>query len=413
MGYRSFHMTMETKNEIFERYKSEYYKARIQKKGGRRRCGEILNIVCDVAKMTRKAAIRKFKRLQTKDPCSEEKRGRAVYYTADVTAALKYVWDSSNGLCGELLHPVISDYVDIFKRAKTWDHSDEATGKLLKMSERTTKRRVAEFEKTKRKGQGFSSTSPSNVKTIIPVFMGPWRGLDPGHEQIDTVVHCGSTLKGDMAYTLNSTDVATYWNLLGAQWNKGEQATIENRKRLRARLPFQHLHDHSDTGREFINWDTVEWNEDTGVQLTRSRPNKKNDNAFVEERNGHIVRAYVGYERLDLKREVDALNDLYDILTPYLNHFIASRRIVSKERIGARWKVTREKVAKTPYLRVLEREDIPEEAKDRLRKEHALLDPAKMKNEVDRLSKKVHDIQQRYGKPKKSPGNSRNHFGVV
>ena len=167
------------------------------------------------------------------------------------------------------------------------------------MSERTVKRRVHEFEKTKRKGQGFSSTSPSNVKTIIPVFMGPWKDLDPGHEQIDTVVHCGSTLKGDMVYTLNSTDVATYWNLLGAQWNKGGQATIENRKKLRARLPFKHLHDHSDTGSEFINWDTVEWNESTGVELTRSRPNKKNDNAFVEERNGHIVRKYAGYIRLD------------------------------------------------------------------------------------------------------------------
>ena len=109
MGYRVSIMTMETKNEIFERYKNEYYKARTLKKGGRKRCGEILDIVCDVSKMTRKAAIRKFKRLQTKDPCEEEKRGRAVYYTTDVTAALKYVWDSSNGLCGELLHPVISD----------------------------------------------------------------------------------------------------------------------------------------------------------------------------------------------------------------------------------------------------------------------------------------------------------------
>ena len=246
-------MTMETKKEIFERYKDEYFKVRIEKKGGRRRCGEILDIVCDVATMTRKAAIRKFTRLQTKEPCAAEERGRAVYYTADVTAALKDIWDASNRLCGELLHPLIGEYVEIFKRDGSWHHSEEATGKLLKMSERTVKRRVTAFEQIKRKGQGNSSTSPSNVKTIIPVFMGPWKDMDPGHEQIDTVVHCGSTLKGDMVYTLNSTDVATYWNLLGAQFNKGEEATIENRKRLRERLPFKHLHDHSDTGSEFIN----------------------------------------------------------------------------------------------------------------------------------------------------------------
>ena len=389
-------MTMETKNEIFDRYKAEYYKARKEKKGGRRRCGEILDIVCDVAKMTRKAACRKFTRLQTKDPCSEEKRGRSVYYTADVTAALKYVWDSSNGLCGELLHPVISDYVDIFKRAKTWNHSDEATGKLLKMSERTVKRRVHEFEKTKRKGQGFSSTSPSNVKTIIPVFMGPWRDLDPGHEQIDTVVHCGSTLKGDMVYTLNSTDVATYWNLLGAQWNKGEQATIENRKKLRARLPFQHLHDHSDTGSEFINWDTVEWNEDTGVKLTRSRPNKKNDNAFVEERNGHIVRKYVGYIRLDCIEAVDALNNLFKVLNLYTNHFIPSRRTIENVRVGAAYKRTFEKAA-TPYKRVLAHQKISDEAKQKLRAEHATLNPEVLLKEIGRLRAVMYDVQRKHG----------------
>ena len=137
--------------------------------------------------------------------------------------------------------------------------------------------------------------------------------------------------------------------------------------------------------------------------MTRSRPYHKNDNCFVEERNGHVVRAYVGYERLDVRETVDGLNDLYDVLTPYLNHFIANRRIVSKERIGAKWKITREKIAKTPYLRVLERNDVSKDVKDKLRKEHFHLSPAKMKERIDRLSKRVHDIQHKHGKPKKSP----------
>ena len=396
MGYRVSIMTMETKNEIFERYKNEYYKARAMLHGGRKRCGEILTIVCDVSKMTRKAAIRKFTSMQGKDPCAEEKRGRSVYYTADVTAALKQIWDASNGLCGELLHSLISDYVTIFKRDKTWDHSDEATGKLLKISERTTKRRVHEFEKTKRRGQGFSSTSPSNVKTIIPVFMGPWKDLDPGHEQIDTVVHCGSTLKGDMVYTLNSTDVATYWNLLGAQWNKGEQATIENRKRLRGMLPFKHLHDHSDTGSEFINWDTVKWNDETDVKLTRSRPNKKNDNAYVEERNGHIVRKYVGYNRLDCIQAVEALNNLFLVLNTYTNHFISSRRTVETVREGSKYKRTYEK-ALTPYRRVLAHEKISDDVKEKLRVEHAKLNPAVLLKEVERLRGILYDVQRKHG----------------
>ncbi len=389
-------MNMETKKQIFERYKDEYYKARIEKKGGRKRCGEILDIVCDVAKMARKAACRKFTRLQRKDPCEEERRGRARYYTADVTAALKDIWDASNGLCGELLHPLMSDYVTIFQRDNTWKNSDEATGKLLKMSERTTKRRVNEFEKTRRKHQGFSSTAPSNVKTIIPVFMGPWRGADPGHEQIDTVVHCGSTLKGDMVYSLNSTDVATYWNLLGAQWNKGEQATIENRKRLRGMLPFPHLHDHSDTGSEFINWNTVEWNEGTGVKLTRSRPNKKNDNCFVEERNGHIIRKYVGYIRLDCVEAVEALNNLYAVLNTYTNHFISSRKTLDTVREGSGYKRTYEK-ALTPCKRALAHPKISREVKEKLRQEHAKLNPAVLLKEVERLRGVLYDEQRKHG----------------
>ena len=140
--------------------------------------------------------------------------------------------------------------------------------------------------------------------------------------------------------------------------------------------------------------------------MTRSRPYHKNDNCFVEERNGHVVRAYVGYARLDVRETVDVLNNLYGVLTPYLNHFIASRRIVSKERIGSRWKVKREKVAKTPYQRILERKDVSDEIKDMLRKKHILLNPAKMKIEIDRLSKRVHAMQSKHGNPKKSPRKS-------
>ena len=158
---------------------------------------------------------------------------------------------------------------------------------------------------------------------------------------------------------------------------------------------------HPDSGSEFINHQVLAYANDTGLRMTRSRPYHKNDNCFVEERNGHVVRAYVGYERLDVRKTVDALNALYDVLTPYLNHFIASRRIISKERIGARWKVTREKIAKTPYQRVLEREDVSDEVKNKLRTEHATLVPSSMKKEIDRLTKRVHDIQRRYGTPGK------------
>ena len=389
-------MNMETKKEIFERYKEEYFKAKTLKKDGRREQTRILDIVCGVIRMHRKSAVRKFNSIQDRDPCALEMRGCPVRYTPDVTAALKDVWDASNGLCGELLHPIIGEYVGIFTRDKSWKHSDEATGKLLAMSEMTVKRRVAKFEKVKRKGQGFSSTSPSNIKTIIPISVGEWKDAEPGVAQEDTVAHCGSTLKGDFIYTLNATDVSTLWNILRGQWNKGQEATRESEEYVRKNLPFPYLRRHTDTGKEFITWEAKRWGDAHSIKLTRSRPYKKNDNPHVEERNGHIVRKYVGYIRLDAREAVSILNDLYAVLNLYTNHFIPSRKTMSTVRVGAKYKRTYEK-AKTPYQRVMNHPKISAETKEKLRLEHVKLNPAALLKEIGRSRAVLYDTQRKHG----------------
>ena len=151
---------MKTKNDIFNEIKARYWKAhRIEK-------GEILTHICVVTKMHRKAAVRKFKSLQTRDPCKVEGRGRLMYYTPDVTAALKEIWEDDDEVCGELLHPMIKEYVEILKRDKMWKHGDEVTGKLLAMSEATVKRRVGKFLKARKKKHGISDTKPSHLKHL-------------------------------------------------------------------------------------------------------------------------------------------------------------------------------------------------------------------------------------------------------
>jgi len=390
-------MTMETKQEIFERYQKEYFKARIKKRGGRKRCGEILDIVCDISTMHRKAAIRKFSTIQTNDSSIGEKRGRSLCYTPDVTAALKDIWDTSNGLCGELLHPLIKEYLDILQRDTMWQHSDEATGKLLAMSTGSVKERVSHFMRAKRNGRGFSSTSPSQLKHIIPIFHGDWSEKPPGTGQIDTVVHCGHILAGDMVFTLNYVDVPVLWDILRAQWNKGQVATQESLLFIKERLPWNMLEVHPDTGGEFINWHMKGWCDTNKINMSRSRPNHSNDNMHVEERNGHIVRKYIGYIRLDCKEAVDALNDVYDVLCPYLNHFITSRRIIEKFEVNGKWKKKYEKVAMTPYQRVLAHPKISEEVKEKLRIEHAKLNPLIMKREIDRLRRVLYDVQKKHG----------------
>lgn len=392
--YRS-PMTMATKKEVVREHLPRYLKA------SRKEKKEILDHLTAVLGMPRKSVIRRLKREQLYDRLKPKKRpGPRTIYTPDVTAALKDIWEAGNEVCGELLHPMIGEYVSILKRDGLWKHGTEATEKLLRMSERTVKRRVNHFFKIRRGRKGISATKPSALKKLIPVFTGPWEAKPPGFGQIDTVVHCGSSLLGDMAYTLNYTDAATYMVIPRAQWNKGMEATKESMRLIQKRLPFPWLGAHPDTGSEFINQFVIKWCTDEKIELSRSRPGKKNDNMYVEERNGHVIRKTVGYQRLDCVRAVTALNALYDVLAPYLMHFVAVRRTLEKEKIQSKYRRVYEKKAKTPYQRILEHPAVEELVKEKLRKEHTTLNPLTMKREIEKRLKAVYDVQKRYGKSK-------------
>jgi len=384
-------MNMATKKDIFQTHLTIWLKA----KGNKAQRGEITRHICFVTGMHPKSVPRKFRKLQFRDHAHEEQRGRSEYYTPDVTAALKDIWEASDEACGELLHPMVHEYVAIMRRDGQWRHGEEPTGKLLAMSERTMKRRVAKFMKIRGRRHGLSATKPSQLKRIIPIFKGQWNNLPPGHGQIDTVAHCGDTLAGNMIYTVNYTDAATYWVIPYAQWNKGQESTVESIREIRKRLPFRLLGLHPDTGSEFINWVAKRWCETEHIDLSRSEPYKKNDNMYVEERNGHVVRRYIGWQRLDRYDVIPVLNELYDILATYLNHFKAVRRTVSKGKIGSRYVRRYETRAMTPYQRALAHPAVPHEVKRKLYAKHAALNPLSLKRKIDILKTKVFDIQKR------------------
>ena len=388
-------MNMEHKLGVFAEKLEAYCKGSKEEKGW------ILDAVVEVTGLTRKQAIKRFRRMQMRSVHVHDGRGRPRYYTPDCIAALKEVWEIGSEACGENLHPMIGEYIDTQIKSGAWKHDDVATFKLRRMSVGSVKVYVGNFTRTRRNFGGKSTTQKSSVISMVPIRMDGWEEAEAGVTQVDTVAHCGDNVAGDYAFTVNGSDVATVWGSRRCQWNKGQEATKTSLECMRSSSPFPWTEAHPDSGFEFINRMIIEYAAKTNLRMTRSRPYHKNDNCFVEERNGHVVRAYVGYDRFDVRDVVDALNDLYDVLTPYLNHFIAIRRIVSKERVGAKWKVTREKIAKTPYQRVLERDDVSEEVKNKLRAEHAILDPKTMKADIDRLTKRVHDIQRRHGHPPK------------
>jgi hypothetical protein len=383
---------MATKREVIRNHLAHYLKVSRKKKGA------ILDRLSLTLGMKRKAVIQSLSRMRKRDPWKTppQKRGRKETYGPAVIAALRTVWETAGEICGELLFPILSEYTETLKRDRDWKHDDTSTRLLLSMSEGTIKKRVGLFQKARRRRKGKSSTRPSNVKEIIPLFTGPWEGKPPGYGQMDTVVHCGMSLKGDLVFTLQFVDSATYWSIRRAQWNKGETATMESLSVIRNQLPFPLLGAHSDSGGEFINRVMKQWCEENGIEQTRSRPYRKNDNAFVEERNGHVVRKQVGYRRLDVRETVPALNAFYEVLNLYSNHFIPTRRCVRKERIGSKY-VRRYEKAETPYSRVLRNPLISERVKSELRTLHTTLNPLKLKKDLDRLRRNVFDIQKASG----------------
>jgi len=381
---------MKTKMELFGIELRSYLKSNKEGKG------IILDTLERQTRMKRKSLIRAFRREQLRSPGDNKARGRKKVYGADVTVALKDLWNILGEPCGELLHPVIKETVRQLLKDGDWHHSDLVTGRLCAMSAATVKRRCVDFVRVQNPLKGRSTTKPSGMKEKIPVFCGPWLQVPPGHGQIDTVAHCGSTLVGDIIFSTGYTDVALLWSEYVAQWNKGQEATRESLAVIHNKLPWPWLHAHPDCGSEFLNRIVVTWCEEEKIELTRSRPYHKNDNGYIEQKNGHWVRREVGYQRLDATEVVSIMNQFYEKMCLFRNHFVPQRKCVEKVKIGSKYKKKYDQ-AKTPYERALSHDLISDEVKVNLSRVHESLKLLELKREVDRLRKKLFEIQSRYG----------------
>ena len=384
---------MGTKIEIYQQFVKEYKTATKERKSA------IVSSIAETTKTLRKSVIRRMRDfLLYGDKKLRKKRGRKPLYGTDATAALRKIWEVGGEVCGVLLYPMIAEHVAILKRDDDWELGEVAAAQVLTMSEATVRRRVAAFRK-KENLSCVSSTSPSKIKTIVPVYAGSWRNQKPGSGQIDTVVHCGPVLMGDMAYTLTFVDVTLGWVTLHAQWNKGEVETTTSVAKIEECLPWPVLWLHSDSGGEFIQWDLVLWTKERKIRFTRCRRGKKNDNEYVEERNGHVVRKWVGDTRFDCQESVDALNAYYETLMLFVNHFLAIRKTRTKSRVNGRYIRTTD-VAQTPYARALAHTDIAESVKETLRVEHATLSPLRLTTKLATLRKQLFVMQSRHGDKK-------------
>jgi hypothetical protein len=374
---------MATKQEVLTDKLADYLAA---DKAGK---GKILAELESTIHMHRQAIIRRLNVLAVRDPGWEKKhRGRREQYGPRVTEALKELWILADHICAERLHPQLAELVSVLKRCKEWRHSAETTKLLLAMSLGTVKDRIESFPKVPRGGTG--TTKPSELKELVPIRTGPWDNPPPGKGEVDTVAHCGSSLIGDYAFTVQYTDVATIWTLLNAQWNKGMLATKDSLKAMYERSPFTITGFDFDSGSEFINYEVVPWCNSLTPPITcsRTRPYRKNDHARIEQKNYTNVRRWVGYLRYDDPQQVKILNQLYLLLEDYLNYFLPSMKCVKKERIGSKYRRVYD-TPQTAYQRVLAHPNISEEVKTKLRQKYVTLNPNTLKRQIEQLQQRL------------------------
>jgi len=180
---------------------------------------------------------------------------------------------------------------------------------------------------------------------------------------------------------------------------KGQRATLAALKLMRQRTPFAWKGLDADNGGEFINYFLWGYCNEEKLEFTRSRANKKNDNAYIEQKNWTHVRKIFGYFRYDTTRELAIINDLCrKELRLYKNFFQPIMKLRKKVRIGAKRKRQYES-AKTPYQRLMESKQINQQTKKQLKALYEQLNPAALKRLIDR---KVYSLYQTYQSKRRS-----------
>ena len=309
-------------------------------------------------------------------------RSRRARYDERVKRALVTLWTTANRICAKRLVPFLPELIEVMERNGHLCLPADVRRKLLTISPATADRLLAS-ERSSR--HGLSTTRPGSLlkKQIKVRTFADWDDLQPGFLEADLVAHCGESAAGSFLHTLVLVDVATGWTECVALLRRSEADVIGALNSLRGRLPVPLLGLDTDNGSEFINYEMLRYCQREQITFTRSRVNRKNDQAFVEEKNGSVVRRLIGYDRYEGLGAWRALIQLYEILRLYVNFFQPSMKLIEKQRDGARVKKRYDR-AQTPYQRIIASGYLTKRKRERIESLYWKLDPVTLLKELER-----------------------------
>ncbi|MFW7269277.1 ISNCY family transposase [Gluconacetobacter sp. Hr-1-5] len=370
-------VSMATRDEIVAALRGRYAKS------GRIDRRRILDEFTAVTGFHRKHAMRI---LRMERPAVRKERVDRRLYDDTTREALVMLWEVSDRICSRRLKALIPVLLDAMERHGHALPAPDVRAKLITMSAATIDRALN--RKNVRPPTRRKAGVPS-VRRDIPIrTFDDWNDPAPGFMEMDLVAHSGGTQKGSYVQTLVLTDIATGWTECAPLLVREQHLLTKVLDEVRTRLPFPLSGIDADNDSVFMNETVKAYCAEHGIELTRCRPYRKNDQAWVEQKNGSIVRRAIGYRRYEGLEAARLLARFYVHLRLYVNFFQPSFKLLSKERNGARI-VKRYHVPATPRQRAEDDRRIGDRVKEALKVEAATLDPIGLLQTIRQLQEEL------------------------
>src|SRR5665648_531249 len=356
-------LSMAARREITKKFAREYAKV------GKAEKSRLLDSLVETTGWTRDHARRAIRHASARVGAArdQERKPRPRKYSYDGLVVLQEVWRLAGQPSGKYLAAVMDDTLGRLVRfgelGKVAARVSEAVLDELRAMSAATIDRYLKPHKDAAYPVALSGTKPSHIlRSSIPTRTSMDAPITtPGFLELDTVAHCGHTLKGEFLRTLTATDPLTGWTMLRSIRNNA----------------YVHVHG------------ALEW-------MTGHTPvpvaGMDFDNAHVEQRNGDWVRRHAFRYRYETPAELALLNELWDLVMARKNHLLPCVKAVDWTHTAAGRKKRVYDKPRTPYQRLLDTDILDDKTRARLQREHAKLNPARITKRINQIQRQLIDL---------------------
>jgi Integrase core domain/Phage integrase family len=377
-------LSFQTRRELIQQMVPRYREVSTSEKGA------LLDAIAATTGYSRRYAMWLLNHVEAGEHPPGPRRQRR--YGPEVQHTLFLAWHAANRICSKRLMPFLPSLIESLERHGHLHLSEECRSQLFSMSAATADRLLQAL-----RAQSLRGVTTTRARTLlkqhIPIrTFAQWNQTQPGFLEADLVAHCGGHAEGRFLYTLTFTDMATGWTECLPLFSKSAVAVLSALHQARSSFPFPILGLDTDNGSEFINEHLLAYCEQEGITFTRGREDLKNDQCYVEQKNGAIVRQVMGFDRLEGERAYRQLGEVYQALRLYVNGFQPSMKLQATQYDGRKTRRVYD-AAKTPLQRLLLSKILPASKEQELQRLAQVLDPLRPFHHLQDLQRALFGLE--------------------